>query len=262
MNRFLKYLTILAAYITIFLFIAFIWPNKNTISIIESTESMENPKFTNDNEIINEYQKISKKIIPYIVKANVMVDNETYLAEIIEDKQNGQTYYVKYNDIMKWLPFYDVDIIQNNEEKLDSLSNFEIEFYINYNHYLSKTDYFIFVDIYRNETYILKRKNQYFYLEKRLSCSTGSLTTPTKRGLYTIKSKGSHFYSRDNTYICYNYLQYDGSYLLHSFPYSFNKEILDDRLGQRVSSGCVRFTFDDSKYLYDNIPIDTAILIN
>ena len=77
-----------------------------------------------------------------------------------------------------------------------------------------------------------------------------------------ILDKGTHFYSRDNTYICYNYLKYSGSYLLHSFPYSLDKKVLDDRLYDRVSNGCVRLTFEDSLYLYNDIPINSTIWLN
>lgn len=226
--------------------------------IIYSDDFKENTT----NEIEKQIAKINQKIVPFIVKANVTIDNESYLVEIIQDKLNGQSYLVKVLDEFVWLPFYDVKIIENEELVLEPLTDYEIEFYLNYHHYQSKTNYFIYVDIYRNETYVLEKKDDYFYVIKRFICATGSYQTPTKRGLFEIKSKGSHFYSRDGTYICYNYLQYDGSYLLHSFPYSLDNQVLDDRLKQRVSSGCVRFSLTDSRYLLENIPLETAILLN
>ena len=260
----LKILTILAAYLTIFLFVALILPIKNKYPISEDSDSKMNDSFnqTTENMIEKKYNSISQKVMPYIVHAEVQIDNNKYIAEIIEDKGNGTTYCVNVDNKEYWIDKYYVNILVGEELKLAPLENEEIEFYVNYNGFESKTDFFIWVDVYRNETYILKKINNYFYLERRLICSTGANITPTKRGMFEITQKGTHFYGRDNTYICYNFLQYCGSYLLHSFPYSFSKEVIDGRLSERVSQGCVRFSFDDSKYLYDKIPLNTLIWVN
>jgi hypothetical protein len=154
-----------------------------------------------------------------------------------------------------------VTILDIKEEKIDYLTDYEIELYINLSKFTSDTNYFIYVDIFRNQTYVLKKINNYFYLEKRLNCSTGELTTPTKRGTYKIVNKGKSFIGRSKDYICYNYLTYSGSYLLHSFPYSLDNKVLDDRVNDRVSNGCVRFSLLDSKYLYDVITIGTSICL-
>ena len=158
---------------------------------------------------------------------------------------------------------YYVTILSNDETKAkDSLSDEEIELYVNNSSLNSTTDFLIWVDLYRIETYVLQKNENHYFLIKRLNCASGANVTPSKRGIYTISNKGTHFYSRDNTYICYNYLQYSGSYLLHSFPYSLNKKVLDNRLKQRVSNGCIRYSFDDSKYLFENIPLNTTIWVN
>lgn len=260
----LKYLTIIAMYLTIFLFIAFIIPLNIQYSNNEESEERMSEIIPDNSENVYEkqYEIIQEKVVPYIVNAEVTIDNKKVVGEIIEDKGNGNTYCIDIDNEQQWFSKYYVTILHDDELSLERLLDEEIEFYVNYNHFESPTDYFIWVDIYRNETYILKKSNEYFFVIKRLICSTGANVTPTKRGFYSILTKGTHFYSRDNTYICYNYLQYSGSYLLHSFPYSLKHEVLDDRLQNRVSNGCVRYSFEDSKYLYDDIPINTTIWLN
>lgn len=253
----IKYVTLFLLYLGVFLFVAFIIPIKRPYNEIKDSESIINEQ---DN-ILKEYESVCNKIIPFIVKAKVEVDGKVYQGEVIEDKGNGQRYCLKIDDGLYWYDSYYVTILDIKEEKIDYLTDNEIELYINLSKFTSDTNYFIYVDIFRNQTYVLKKINNYFYLEKRLNCSTGELTTPTKRGTYKIVNKGKSFIGRSKDYICYNYLTYSGSYLLHSFPYSLDNKVLDDRVNDRVSNGCVRFSLLDSKYLYDVITIGTTICL-
>lgn len=253
----IKYVTLFLLYLGVFLFVAFIIPIKRPYNDIKDSESIINEQ---DN-ILKEYESVCNKLIPFIVKAKVEVDGKVYQGEVIEDKGNGQRYCLKIDDGLYWYDSYYVTILDIKEEPIDYLTDYEIELYINLSKFTSDTNYFIYVDIFRNQTYVLKKINNYFYLEKRLNCSTGELTTPTKRGTYKIVNKGKSFIGRSKDYICYNYLTYSGSYLLHSFPYSLDNKVLDDRVNDRVSNGCVRFSLLDSKYLYDVITIGTTICL-
>lgn len=223
---------------------------------------MESENLKTTNQLENYFYKIQEKVVPYKVMAKVKTPNSEFIGEIIEDRQNGERYSISYLDETKWYDKYYIEVLYNDEEEVQDLSNEEINFYVNYKNFISPTDYFIWVDVYRNQTYVLKKNKQVYELVERFKCSTGENHTPTKRGMFQIVSKGKSFIGRDKTYLCYNYLQYDGSYLLHSFPYDFDQQVLDDRLSQRVSNGCVRFNYEDSFYLYKNIPLSTSIWIN
>ena len=51
-------------------------------------------------------------------------------------------------------------------------------------------------------------------------------------------------------------------YLFHSTPY--NKEqtqIVDSTLGTPSSHGCIRLSEEDSKWIYDNIPSGSKVII-
>lgn len=253
----IKYFTLFLLYLGVFLFVAFILPINRPYNEKKDSESI-----INENEkIIKEYENVCNKIIPFIVTAKVEIDGKSFIGEVIEDKGNGERYCIKIDEGLAWYDAYYVTILDIKEEKIDYLTDYEIELYINLSKFTSDTNYFIYVDIFRNQTYVLKKINNYFYLEKRLNCSTGDLLTPTKRGTYKIVNKGKSFIGRSKDYICYNYLTYSGSYLLHSFPFSLDNKVLDDRVNDRVSNGCVRFSLLDSKYLYDVITIGTTICL-
>ena len=218
--KYIKKLTIVFIYLAIFLFVVFILPNNSKYSIIEGSDTSmdESMHESSIDEQTIKYQTISEKVKPYIVKAKVEIDDKTIIGEVIEDKGNGTSYCINVIDNINWYDKYYVTIVDPPIEQIDQLLDEEIEFYVNKSNFTSKTDYFIWVDIYRNETYLLKKDNNVFKIKKRIPCSTGANITPTKRGLYEISEKGTHFYGRTGTYICYNYMQYSGSYLLHSFP--------------------------------------------
>lgn len=257
--KFINKITYIISMLTLVSFIIFISIDKK--SYIENIES-DDYMIPSENTLLKKYEEISLKVVPYIIKAKVLIDDIEYVGEIIQDKQNGTTYNVKVNDSYYWVDKYYVNILGIDELTLYPLSDNEIEIYVNLSSFKSETPYFIWVDIYRNETYVLKNNNNYFYMYKRYDCTTGANVTPTKRGLFQISKKGDYFYSRDNTYICYYFMQYSGSYLLHSIPYSLKGEVLDDSMKKRVSKGCVRYLKDDCKEIYDLIPLKTSIWIN
>ena len=95
--------------------------------------------------------------------------------------------------------------------------------------------------------------------------TVGAPSSATPSGNYTVSGRG---YSFDGAlggapYTCYywtNFLDY--VYLFHSIPYHQGTwNVQDDRLGVKVSHGCVRLATDNAKWIYDNIPDGTFVCI-
>lgn len=96
---------------------------------------------------------------------------------------------------------------------------------------------------------------------RRLPCSAGDAAHPTPEGLFSL---GVHrlSFGRKGLYSAAYALQITGNYLYHSVLLSPNgKELLDARLGERISHGCIRHSLEDSRWLYETVPDGTAILI-
>ena len=101
-------------------------------------------------------------------------------------------------------------------------------------------------------------KEQGWVCEKYWDCSPGAWETPTVKGAFTIQSKGYVFGSG---YSCYYYTQFYGNYLFHSvLYYQGTRSVMDGRLGQHLSHGCVRLHINNAKWIYDNIPRGTRVL--
>lgn len=90
-------------------------------------------------------------------------------------------------------------------------------------------------------------------------CTAGAYATPTVIGEFTVGSKGYVF---GHGYSCYYYTQFYRDYLFHSIKYdqgTFN--VQDGRLGVHASLGCVRLSLENAKWIYDNIPRGTKVVV-
>ena len=91
-------------------------------------------------------------------------------------------------------------------------------------------------------------------------CAPGKASTPTVSGTFTVQGKGYYFDSGSAR--CYWYTQFYGNYLFHSVLYSkYNGSLMDGRVGVPLSHGCVRLQIDNAKWIYDNIPRGTKVVI-
>ncbi len=90
-------------------------------------------------------------------------------------------------------------------------------------------------------------------------CAPGANATPTVKGVFHVGSRG---YAFGHGYTCYYWTQFYGDYLFHSikyYPGTF--DVLDGTLGQPRSLGCVRLAIENAKWINENIPSGTTVLV-
>ena len=126
--------------------------------------------------------------------------------------------------------------------------------------YSSSTKWLVLVDTKSNHVGIYSGKKNNWDEKKYWSCTSGAKATPTPKGSYTVKAKGKSFGSG---YTCWYYTQFYGNYLFHSVLYQPGSmsRIKDGRLGINASHGCVRLALSNAKWIYDNIPRGTKVVI-
>ncbi|OPF53866.1 hypothetical protein BH721_08460 [Clostridium baratii] len=126
----------------------------------------------------------------------------------------------------------------------------------------SSSNYLLYVDTNSQLTHIYKGSSNNWSLFKSLKCSTGKEGSETPSGVYTIKNRDTWFFSKKFNQGGKYWVQFDGDYLFHSLPFAEDqKTIVDYTLGEPASHGCIRLSLEDSKWLYDNIPTDTKLII-
>lgn len=129
--------------------------------------------------------------------------------------------------------------------------------------YGSATNWLIMVDNTNNYLGVFRGGRGNWSLVNYWLCTTGKPSTPTVLGEYSITGRGYSFNGALTlpAYTCYYYTQFYGDYLIHSVEYYQNTfEVLDGRLGQNLSHGCVRLPIDQAKWIYDTIPYGTKLV--
>lgn len=100
--------------------------------------------------------------------------------------------------------------------------------------------------------------------------STGLDTPPDDRTpegtFYVQRERGLSFYSSkagEGARYWVSWLHH-GEYLFHSVPIDKRGDIIPDearKLGNKASHGCIRLSLADAKWVYDNIPYSTKVVI-
>lgn len=127
----------------------------------------------------------------------------------------------------------------------------------------SKTNYFVYLNLDEQKTYVYKGSTNNWDLVKEFPCSTGLPGKETPKGIFAVTNRGEWFFSDEFDQGGKYWVQFMGDYLFHSIPFDETQSvILDDTLGTPSSHGCIRLNVEDAKWLYDNIANDTKIIIN
>ena len=147
---------------------------------------------------------------------------------------------------------------QATQERLFSTSAIESEEYV--------FPYKIIVDIGDQRVYVGKwNGSAYKDLVKKFKCSTGKDSTPTPTGTYQAygRAGGEWYYFKD--FNCYAKwaTRIVGGILFHSVTYSASKRPSGSvsSLGRKASHGCIRLSVEDAKWIYDNCPRGTTVVI-
>ena len=128
--------------------------------------------------------------------------------------------------------------------------------------YYSSTNYLILVDRSIHKVGIYKGRQGNWINIKRWSCGDGKPSTPTIEGTFTVGIKLWYFDSGSAR--CWFATQFCGNYLFHSVLYyqdSYPADVMDGTLGAGVSHGCVRLEVSNARWIYDNIPGGTKVVV-
>jgi len=145
--------------------------------------------------------------------------------------------------------------------KLDAVDGKTVSYFAGAMGLHSKTDYLIWTDLSRLKTYVLEYGDEGWHLLRALPCSVGDSYHPTPSGTYEVDYKCTCI-GKEEHYLCRYALCFYGSYMYHSVLYDWGGEhVIDERLGERISHGCIRLSPADSKWLYTTVPVGSTVFI-
>lgn len=135
------------------------------------------------------------------------------------------------------------------------------EKFINSMNLSSPTNYLMWVNTKNQHTYVFSGEKNKWSLIKDMECTVGNDSTPTIKGTFYVDEKGLYFKVHENVR-CKYLTQFCGNYLFHSVPLDNKDNILDSRLGVKVSQGCVRLSIENAKWVQDNMEFATTVFVN
>lgn len=134
--------------------------------------------------------------------------------------------------------------------------------------YSSPTKYLILVNRSAHKVGIYTGSKDNWRPKKSFICSNGKPSTPTAKGVFHTGTTPGRFakaiYFDSGSARCWYATRITRGYLFHSVLYrqsSSPSSVLDGRLGQSVSHGCVRLKLQNAKWIYNNIPRTTTVVI-
>lgn len=132
--------------------------------------------------------------------------------------------------------------------------------FVNENKIKSSTDYLITTSLKGKYTYIFKKNNDKWIQLYKWICTVGKPSTPTIKGIFYITGRKPGFGTEDYS-VKYATRIIDG-YYYHSILYDkTGSYVIDGRLGMALSHGCIRLLTNNAKWIYDNIPNGTTVVI-
>ena len=115
--------------------------------------------------------------------------------------------------------------------------------------------------------YALDDNDEYSECVKTMKCSTGKKATPTPLGVFeesTGPGEKWHYFKKFDCWAQYAYY-IEGSILFHSVIYNTRGGKATsgsvNALGHRASHGCVRLSVENAKWIYENCPAHTRVII-
>ncbi|MGI6661046.1 MAG: L,D-transpeptidase [Bacillota bacterium] len=101
---------------------------------------------------------------------------------------------------------------------------------------------------------------------KEMIASTGKEGHETPLGTFEIQNRGTWFFNEKYQQGAKYWVSFRdwGLYLFHSVAMDKDGNVIQEeaeKLGQPASHGCVRLAIEDAKWIYDNIPEKTKVVI-
>lgn len=115
--------------------------------------------------------------------------------------------------------------------------------------------------------YGLDENNEHTVLVRTMICSTGLNSTPTPKGTYQASTGPGarwHYFKKFSCWAQYAYY-IEGDIMFHSVLYNQKGGAVTSssvrNLGSKASHGCVRLKVEDAKWIYQNCPPNTKIIV-
>ncbi len=216
------------------------------------------------NSLVN--TNINSDLFPKYIVTGILKYNTYYLKEgekvnVLWSSHNQFYFITDSNNRKIKIPWGSLYIEDDTTPNPPDATEEEIEIFINSQEIISGTDNLLWTDLARLKTYAFIKIDDKWELIRTMSCSAGDKHHPTPTGTFEVLYNPP-FIGTEYNYVCKNAVVFYRGFMYHSVPFDWGgKNVIDDRIGSRISNGCVRLSVEDSAWIYKNIPIGSSVFI-
>ncbi len=159
-----------------------------------------------------------------------------------------------------WVPYSAIRISQGNYYTTKDYTPSVKEAWVNMKGYSSLTQYLVWCNLYTQRVNIFTGSQGNWKLVYSCQCATGSNNTPTPQEVVRIRYKSSQW--DFGSYYVHHISVFDYSRGFHSMLYRYDSYTLYNTvMGCPASHGCVRVPDEGILYIWDNVPVDSTVVI-
>ena len=177
----------------------------------------------------------------------------------------GGLTYVPLSRVAKYFDC-DYEVVEDNEYYKSvnmDISKYSQAFkkagYINSLNLSSRTDYLIWISKKDYKVTLFKGEKGHWRYVWSATCAIGAPSTPTVEGSFEYIDTQSRW--QYPGYYCGPIMRFYRGYALHSTLIYNNGTPMDNRVGVKISHGCIRLRPDDINWLYKTTPMYTRIYV-
>lgn len=247
--------------------------------VLDGTGYAEKLTLTSDQVTVNLaygeyiYNAVKTALVPCVTVTETKVYAENggdgYLFTLPKDTTvynehwPGGTYtYVTLEDGTKgWVRRYNL-YIDNDNVIYDGDYDYSTEAkesFVNSRGYASNTEYLIWISRYTQKVVIFTGSEGNWKVIRTCRCGSGAAETPTPEGVYATFKRETVWNYGD--YYVSDVTRFYGGHAFHSYLRKNLVQPYNSTLGKPISHGCIRLHPDDSEYIWDNIPLDTTVVV-
>ena len=160
-----------------------------------------------------------------------------------------------------WVAYSAVQAIPGNYYTTEHYSTAVKEAFVNQKGYSSKTGYLIWVSLWTQEVNVFTGSKGNWKLLRADPCSSGANACPTPVESVEILYKQAAWYYTE--YYCHHVSVFDPTRGFHSWPIKngTTSTVYDSAMGWPNSQSCIRMMDEAVTWIYDNVPVGTAVEI-
>jgi len=177
---------------------------------------------------------------------------------LVETQSGVRGYISGYAIRISWQNYHNNDVVYSDGVK---------EAFVNeVNNYSSKTKYLIWCNLYTTTVNIFEGSQGNWKLIKSCECVIGAPNSPTRPGVYSIYSHAYYWSFDSGAHLdqsrCYYASLFDGGIAFHTrLYYTGTNTYVNSSLSAAISHGCVRCPDEIAKFIYNECPNGTTVVV-